>query len=77
MAFDRSPNRSPNIGARIQSFADTIIQGTTEFTESVSKFFRSESTKISKETDKFLTEWSNLFVSKREEEETDSRPSVK
>ena len=73
MAFDRSPN----LGARIQSFADTIIQGTTEFTESVSKFFRSESSKISKEADKFLTEWSEVFANKRKEEETDSKPSIK
>ena len=70
-------DRLPNIGATIQSFADTIIHGTTEFKESVSKFFHSESSKISTEADKLLTDWSKVFASKREQEETDSTPSIK
>lgn len=60
---------SPDIRARFHSFADTFLQGTTEFTGSVSKFFNTKSAKISNEADKLLANWSKVFVGKREEEE--------
>ena len=67
----------PDIGAKIQSFAGSIIQGTTELTENVTKFFRSESSLITKEADSLLKDWSTVFAIKREKEETDSKPSIK
>ena len=66
-----------DIGAKIHSFAGTIIHGTTELTESVSKFFRSESSSITKKADNLLKDWSAVFAIKREKEETDSKPSIK
>lgn len=72
MALDRSPG----LGARMQSIADAFIQSTTEFTDSVSKFFQSESSKVSKEANTFLTEWSSVFADKREEEKIESKTPI-